>query len=163
MSRRWHTLQDSGDDFLGSARFRYVTSVDVPVGTRRTWQALTAPDTLTSWTPLVTDLKWTTPPPFDVGTQREVTLLRVMTIRENYFRWEEGRRKTFTGVVSSLPGLRRLAEDYMVEATPTGSRFTWTLAVEPHPALSPLLRILKPTTSWLLRRITRRMRSRLTK
>ena len=120
MSLPWHPLVESGDDFLVSAPFRYVNTVDVPVPGDRTWAALAADDTLVSWSPLVSGLRWTTPRPFSVGTTREITLLRIITARERYYRWDEGHRKTFTGVQMSLPGLRRLAEDYVVEPTPGG-------------------------------------------
>jgi uncharacterized protein YndB with AHSA1/START domain len=161
MSPRWHQLIESGDDFLATARFRYVNAVDVPVPPARTWAALTADDTLVSWTPAVTGLSWTSPRPFGVGTTREITLLRLITARERYYRWEEGRRKTFTGVQVSVPGLRALAEDYVVEPTPTGSRFTWTLALEPGPALKPILRLANPLISLMVRQLARSLRSQV--
>jgi hypothetical protein len=41
-------------------------------------------------------------------------------------------------VESSVPVFRRLAEDYLVEPTSeTACRFTWTIAIEPHPAVRP--------------------------
>lgn len=154
MSQHWHQLAESDDDFLETAPFRYVNSVDLPVPPEQTWAALTADETL-SWSSVVTGLRWTSPRPFGVGTTREVTLLRLITARERYYRWDEGRRKTFTAVQASVPGLRRLAEDYVVEPTPTGSRFIWTVALEPGPALKPFLRLTNPITSLTLRRIAR--------
>ena len=74
---------------------------------------------------------------------------------------EQGRRKTFTAVEVTVPGLRRLAEDYVVEPAPDGSRFIWTLALEPHPTLRPILRLTNPVTVWMLRRVARGMRSRV--
>ena len=161
MSPHWRQLVESDDDFLETAPFRYVNSVDVPVPPEQTWAALTADDTLVSWGPVVTGLRWTSPRPFGVGTTREVTLLRLITARERYYRWDEGRRKTFTAVQASVPGLRRLAEDYVVEPTPTGSRFTWTLALEPGPALKPFLCLTSPITSLMTRRIARGLHSQV--
>lgn len=161
MSAHWYELMNSGDDFLESAPFRYVNSVEIPVPADRTWAALTADDTLVSWTALVTGLRWTSPRPFGVGTTREVTMVRLITAGERYYRWDEGRRKNFTGVQASVRGLRRLAEDYVVESTPTGSRFIWTLALEPGPALKPLLRLTNPITSMTLRRIARSLTSQV--
>jgi hypothetical protein len=161
VSVHWYELMNSDDDFLESAPFRYVNSVELPVPPERTWAALTADDTLVSGTALVTGLRWTSPRPFGVGTTREVTMLRLITARERYYRWDEGRRKTFTGVQSSVRGLRRLAEDYVVESTPTGSRFIWTLALEPGPALKPLLRLASPVTSLMARRVARSLTSQV--
>lgn len=161
MSSRWHALLDSGDDFLETAPFRYVNVVDVPATPERTWAALTADGTLVSWTPLVTGLKWTSPRPFSVGTTRQVTILWLATARERYYRWEEGRRMTFIAVQTSIPALRRLAEDYVVEATPVGSRLIWTLALEPRPALEPLLRLFGPIFSRMIRHVARGLRSQV--
>ncbi len=161
MSLPWHPLVESGDDFLVSAPFRYVNTVDVPVPGDRTWAALAADDTLVSWSPLVSGLRWTTPRPFSVGTTREITLLRIITARERYYRWDEGHRKTFTGAQMSLPGLRRLAEDYVVEPTPGGSRLIWTLALEPHTALKPVMLLLNPLTARMIRSVARGMRSQV--
>ena len=152
---RWHQLSGTGDDFLDAAPFRYVTTIDVPAPPDETWTALTANDTLVSWSPLVSGLRWTTSRPFGVGTTREVTLLKLITARERYYRWEPGRRKTFTAIQVTVPGLRGLAEDYVVERTPHGSRFIWTLALEPQPALKPLLHSLNLVTAWLLRGVAR--------
>jgi len=161
MSPRWHQLVESGDDFLETAPFRYANSVDVPVSPEHTLAALTADETLVSWTRVVTGLRWTSPRPFGVGTTREVTLLRLITARERFYRWEEGRRMTFTGVQASVPGLLRLAEDYVVERAPMGSRFIWTVALEPGPGLKPFLRLTNPITSLTVRHIARRLRSQV--
>ena len=155
MSPRWRLLVETGDDFLDAAPFRYVNTLETPVAPGPVWAALTADDTLVSWSALVTGLRWTTSRPFGVGTTREVTILRLVTARERYYRWDQGHRKTFTAIQVSVPGLRRLAEDYVVERTPRGSRLTWTLAFEPSPALNPLLRLCSPITGWTLRRVLR--------
>ena len=161
MKVHWCALINSGDDFLESAPFPARQFGGATLPPERMWAALTADDALVSWTPLVTGLRWTSPRPFGVGTTREVTMLRLITARERYYRWDEGRRKTFTGVQASVRGLRRLAEDYEVESTPTGSRFTWTLALEPGPALKPLLRLTSPATSLMVRRVGRTLTSQV--
>jgi Polyketide cyclase / dehydrase and lipid transport len=161
MRRRWHTLDGVGDEFFEVAPFRYVNAVEVAVQPDQTWAALTADDALVSWSPLVTKVRWTSPRPFGVGTTREVTLLGLLTAREQYYRWEEGRRKTFTAAEVTVPGLRRLAEDFMVLGTPTGSRLVWTIVLEPHPALKPVLRLADPITAWILRSVARGLQSRV--
>jgi hypothetical protein len=161
MRVRWHRLLKAGDDFLQTAPFRYVNTLDLPVAPEQVWAALTADDALVSWSPLVSGLRWTTPRPFGVGTTREVTMFRLMTSRERYYRWDDGQRKTFTAVDVSVPGLRRLAEDYVVEPTLGGSRFIWTVVLEPAPTLTPMLRLADPITAWMLRRVARGMRAQL--
>jgi len=141
--------------------FRYVASVDVRVPAEQTWAALTSDDSLVSWSPLVSKLRWTSPRPFGVGTTRELTLVGFLTARERYYRWDDGRRKTFTAVEASFPGLRRLAEDFLVEGTSDGSRLVWTIVLEPHPALTPVLRLANPITAMMLRSVARGLRSQV--
>jgi hypothetical protein len=65
-------------------------------------------------------------------------LFGALVVEERYFRWEEGRRQSFCVERASLPLFRRFAEDYLVEETsPTTSRFTWTIALDPSPAARP--------------------------
>jgi hypothetical protein len=95
------------------------------------WDELTADDTL-HWCRIINDLRWTTPRPLGLGTVREVKALAGSSIlRERYFRWEEGRRKSFYVTETTSPLPKAMAEDYLVE--PRGEdacRFTWTIAVE---------------------------------
>jgi hypothetical protein len=64
--------------------------------------------------------------------------LGALTLNETYFRWEEGRRKSFYVAEATLPLFRRFAEDYLVEETsPSTARFTWTVASEAPPAARP--------------------------
>ena len=159
MAEHWYQLVESDDGFLKSAPFRYENSVEVPAPPERTWELLTTDDTLVSWTRLVTSLRWLSPRPFGVGTVRELTLLGLLTGRERYFRWEEGKRNSYSVVALSFPGIRRWAEDYIVEPTHSGSRLTWTLAIEPVPLLKPILLASKPITSVVTRHVLQSIRS----
>ncbi|MET9731218.1 SRPBCC family protein [Streptomyces sp. NPDC006458] len=148
----------SGDVFLRSAPFLYVSSVETTAPAERIWEVLTG-ETLVHWVGVFTGLRWLSPRPFGVGTEREVTLLGVLTARERFFRWDEGRRYTFGAVEASLPGLRRAAEDWTVESTPSGSRLTWTMAIEATPAVTPLLRVASPVIGLVTRRALRTIRA----
>ncbi len=68
-------------------------------------------------------------------------------MREKFYRWDENQRMTFAVAESTKPGIRRFAEDYVVEATPTGSRLTWTVAVEVAKLAGPSAVIVKPGLS----------------
>lgn len=143
MTSRWYPLATTDDAFFDTAPRRYRHVVDIPVEPAEVWSALTADDTIVSWSNLLSGLRWTSPRPFGVGSTREVTI-GPATVRERYYRWQDGERKSFYVTESSVPGLRRFAEDYRVERTAAGSRFTWTFAIEPGPVLSPLLCLADP-------------------
>ncbi|WP_194827411.1 SRPBCC family protein [Nocardia sp. XZ_19_231] len=143
-------LTESDDEFLASASNRFVHVLDIPAPPSQVWAALIADDALVSWSGLVTGMQWTTPRPFGVGTRRVVTLGRIAALTERFYRWEDQRRMTFTVDFASIPGLRRFAEDIELASTATGTRLTWTFAVEGKPVLQLLLR----STSAVTERIT---------
>ena len=148
---RWYPLAATDDDFLQTARFRIVHVVNVSTDTGHVWSVLTAHDALVSWARLITASEWTSSRPFGVGTTRTVTLGRAAALRERFYRWDEGRRMTFTAESASRPGFRRFAEDISLEPTPDGTRLTWTFAVDSTPGFAPILALSLP----LLRRVTR--------
>lgn len=131
-------LQPVDESFFDTARGRYVGVIDAAVPAAQVWADLTRDDTLL-WCRATSRVTWTSPRPFGVGTTRTVRLpLGLLAVDERYFRWEEGRRKSFCVERASLPLFRRFAEDYVIEETsPTTSRLTWTIAAEPYPATRP--------------------------
>ena len=131
-------LQPCDEQFLDTARARYVDTMEIPVPADQVWADLVSDETL-GWCRVVSRVKWTSPRPFGVGTTRTLRLRGgLLSVDERYFRWEEGRRKSFCVVGASLPLFRRFAEDYLVEeVSPTSSRLTWTIAAEPSMAGRP--------------------------
>lgn len=138
MPRRMFTTQPVDEAFFDDAPFRLSEAFDIPRTAAEVWADLTADNPL-SWCRLIRDITWTSPRPFGVGTTRTArTVGNTGVINERFFRWEEGRRKSFYALESSVPLFRRFAEDYLVEPTSeTACRFTWTIAIEPHPAVRP--------------------------
>jgi Polyketide cyclase / dehydrase and lipid transport len=129
MTRRWYPIEEADDSFFTSAPLYRVRSVEVPYPAEQTWAALTG-DGASSWTKAMKKLTWTSPRPFGVGTTREIEMGGDFILRERFFRWEEGHRKTFSGVAETRPIFRRVVEDYVVDATATGSRLSWRWAAE---------------------------------
>ena len=132
MRRPWFPAQPVEESFLEQAPSRLVGVFEIPRPSAEVWTDLVSEDTL-SWCRILSSVTWTSPRPFGVGTTRTVKALGgLSTLHERYFRWEEGRRKSFYLVEASAPLFTRLAEDYLVE--PTGEsacRFTWVIASEP--------------------------------
>ena len=141
---RWFPLTPADDDFLSSAPAITTQVLDVPVPAATLWAALAADDAVVSWGPGATACRWTGGKPYGVGTIREVTVAGVVTVREHFYRWDEGTRMTFFVAESTRPGIRRMAEDYVVEETATGSRLTWTVAMEVAHLAGPTAIVLKP-------------------
>lgn len=158
---RWYPLAPADDDFLGTARAVTTKVLDVDVPVETLWEVLAADDAVVSWGPGATKTRWVGPRPYGVGTVREVTMGGVATVREKFYRWDENRRMTFAVVESNRPGIRRFAEDYVVESTPTGSRLTWTVAVEVAKGAGPTAPIVRALLSLAVGSLINGLRKRL--
>ena len=109
------------------------------------WESLASDRSMWDWGVGVKRLTWTSPRPFGVGTTREVVLpLGAMTVREKFFRWDEGKGYAFYVAEANRPGFVRFAEDYVIEPDGDGCVFTWTIALEPKPALRRVMRVAGP-------------------
>ena len=137
MRRPWFSNQPVDESFFASAPVRLEAVFDVPRPAAEVWAGLTVNPL--SWCRIIDSVEWTSPTPRGVGATRTVRSLKgAMVLKERFFRWEEGRRKSFYVEQASAPLSRRFAEDYLVEPTSESScRFTWTIAFEPLPATRP--------------------------
>jgi hypothetical protein len=127
------------ESFFETAPVKLVGVFDIARPAAEVWAEITEDNPL-SWCRILKRIDWTSPRPFGVGTTRTARALGgTMVIDEIFFRWEEGRRKSFHVVEASVPMFRSLAEDYLVEPTGDDScRFTWTVAIEPRPGMGLL-------------------------
>ena len=129
----WHPLLACDESFFAKAPYVYRFPVELPVPAPRVWESLTSDRPLAEWGGLpIRRVEWTSPRPLSLGATREIELIgNSFALREYYFVWDEGRRYSFYGTECNRSVLRRFAEDYVVEPTERGSRFTWTIAFEP--------------------------------
>ena len=131
-------LEPVDERFFDEAPQKHVGTFDIPRPAADVWLQLTR-DRALDYCTLLGGGEWTSPRPFGVGTTRTMRVaFGAIVVHEHFFRWEEGRRKSFSVHEASLPLFNRLAEDYLVE--PLGKdrcRFTWTLAFEPSKAGRP--------------------------
>ena len=143
----WHPLESVDESFFTTAPFVYRYPVELTVSPERVWESLVSDGSLADWG-MGIKLRWTTPRPFGVGTGREVVLpLGLMTVRERFFLWDEGSRYAFFVEEANRSIVKKFAEDYLVEKTENGSRFTWTIAFEPQPKYRALVAAGGPLNS----------------
>ena len=148
MERPRFAFEPVDESFFASAPVKMSARFEVERPAAEVWAELTGERPL-YWCRILQQVTWTSPRPFAVGTTREVKAFwGAETLREHYFRWEEGRQHSFYVVEATAPMFSRFAEDYLVEPTGEGScRFTWTIAFAPKPLGIPGL----PLTKRLLR------------
>jgi hypothetical protein len=139
VKRPWFRNQPVDASFFESAPVVISDAMPIRRSAEQVWSDLTMDATLW-WCRILDRVEWTSERPFGVGTTRTVTSLKgANVIREHFFRWEQGRRKSFYVVEASGPMFRALAEDYVVEpAGENACSFTWTIAFEPKSALRPM-------------------------
>ncbi|MGH3647331.1 MAG: SRPBCC family protein [Micromonosporaceae bacterium] len=156
---RWSDLEPFDEDFFDSAPYRSSYRVELPVPPERVWAELTGDQPL-AWCRLLDNGRYTSERPYGVGTTRTMRVGKgLLSLRERYLRWDEGRRHSFYVTQATLPLFRRFGEDYLLDPTPEGCRLTWTFAHEPGPlqaAAGPLGRKLNGVLERSLIRDTRR-------
>jgi hypothetical protein len=142
---RWYPLEPADEKIFSTASQIYRFPVRLKVKPERVWESIASDESLAAWGLGVRRLTWTSPRPFGVGTTREVVLpLGSMTVREQFFRWDEGKGYSFFVASTNRPGIKQFAEDYVIEADGDGTLFTWTIAIEPKARMAPLMKVLGP-------------------
>ncbi|MDT4986597.1 MAG: hypothetical protein QOI74_691 [Micromonosporaceae bacterium] len=142
---RWYRFDPADAGTFETASQVYRFPVRLPVPPPRVWESLASDESLAAWGLGLRRLTWTSDRPFGVGTTREVVLpLGSMTVRERFFRWDEGSGYSFYVAEANRPGIRQFAEDYVVEPDGDGALLTWTIAIEARSRLAPLMRVLGP-------------------
>lgn len=145
---RWFPVEPADADFFAAAPhiFRYEERFQAPV--QRVWESLTSDASLSAWGPSVSQVLWSSPRPFGIDTTREVVLATgIARVRERFFRWDDTDTPGYSFAVyeANAPLFRRFAEDYVVTpAGPDASTFTWTVAIEPKPAVALPFRVIAP-------------------
>ncbi len=97
-------------------------------------------------------VRWTTPKPFGVGTERIVTIAGALKVDEHFIVWDEGSRYAFFVKSMGLPAFKRFGESFSVEPTGKGTcRFTWHIVAEPTALSRPLggLALAPLKAAWL--------------
>lgn len=152
---RWHQLEPTEADVFETAPHVFTYQKRFAAPPAQVWEQLTSDTSLAAWGPTAKKVTWTSPRPFGVGTTRDVTGPGGATMRERFFRWEEGHRKSFAVYESTLPIFKRFAEDYIVEPDGNDTLFTWVLAIEPKNALALPMKVLAPAVRAAFGRIPR--------
>lgn len=155
----WHSLEPVDASFFTAAPVLHRFPVKLTVSPQRVWESLASERSVADWGMGVT-VRWTSPRPFALGATREVVLpARSMTVREEFFRWDEGSGYSFFVREANRPGFVGLAENYEVVADRSGTLLTWTIAIEPGPALARALRTGGPLAKAAFARFPRAAKS----
>ncbi|MUM19934.1 SRPBCC family protein [Mycobacterium sp. CBMA271] len=127
-------LASLAESDFNSSDFAYRFSTPLPKDAATVWAELNGVSPL-HWCSAIKKISWTSPEPRGVGATRTAKLsLPGAAVNERFILWEESPeryRNAFMVETATFPGTKRFGELYEVEATATGSLFTWTFYIEP--------------------------------
>ena len=114
-------------DYIEQAPMQFVNSVELKASPEVVFAALADTETWLQWFPDMTEARWEGEP--GVGTDRLVKV-GPMQIREHFITWQAPHQMVFYVSETSLPFAKRMVENYTIEETETGSRFTYAVGMQ---------------------------------
>lgn len=142
-------------DFVGTARFRFSNSVEIPATPEQLFEIFEDADAWPRWAGVISKVVWTSEPPYGVGTTRRVHMMGGLVGEEEFLAWEPGRHMAFRFNACSLRSIAAFAEAYDVVPTPEGCHLTWTLAMEGDAVTNASISVARPLINVALRRFLR--------
>jgi carbon monoxide dehydrogenase subunit G len=126
-----HPCERGGLDFIDSAPFRFVSTVDLTITPEQLFEVLDDADSWPHWATAITNVTWTSPQPHGVGTTRTVHMRGGIVGAEEFLAWEPHSHMAFRFNAASSGSIAAFAEDYRVVPTATGCHLTWVMAMKP--------------------------------
>jgi uncharacterized protein YndB with AHSA1/START domain len=122
-----------------------VNRVEINATPEQIWAALEDASSWPRWARAITNVEWTSPRPFGLGTTRTVSMIGKMTAFEEFVSWEPCRRMGFRFNESTTNGVRAFAERYTLDpVTPTRTSVTWVMAMAPAGVSKAIVPVTRP-------------------
>ena len=141
-------LRKVGVEYLDQAPVHEVLTQDIATSADAAFRALEDAESWPEFLGPITEVIWTSPKPFGVGTTRTIKG-RGATIDEEFWGWEDGRAMGFCFTAASVPVFGAFAEEWRVEPTGDDScRLIWRYAWE----TAGFARVLQPMLAFGFKR-----------
>ena len=127
-----YPCQRVGLDFVDTAPFRFVSTVDLAITPEQVWEVLDDAESWPHWATVITKVTWTSPEPHGVGTTRVVNMRGGIVGDEEYLAWDPFSHMAFRFNEASTRSIAAFAEDYRVVPTAGGCHLTWVMAMKPN-------------------------------
>jgi len=127
--------------FIERAPLQFINTVDLKTQPETVFASLRETDAWLRWFPDMKSAEWDGEP--GTGTNRLVKV-GAMEIMEHFIEWREPYQMAFYVSETSLPFAKRMVENYTIEETSTGSRFTYAVGMQLRFPLSVLQFAAKP-------------------
>lgn len=145
---KMHELDPVTLDFFDTAPLRVQCTLTAQCTPETLFETLRGDTVWTEWAGVIQGVEWTSEKPYAKNATRDVFLTGGMMVKEVFFHWEENERIAFYVADSTIPNLRKFAEDYVVERVgPNETRLIWTVAIENE----GFMRYLNPITGRIMK------------
>ena len=145
-----HQLEPVTLDFFDDAALRVQCTLVAKCTPEVLFETLRGDTVWTEWAGVIRHVNWTSDEPIAENSTRDVTITGNMLVRELFFHWEENERVAFYVTESTIPGLTRFAEDYIVERVgPNETKLIWTVAIQN----TGVMKYLNPVTRMVMKQI----------
>ena len=156
---RTHPCDHVSLDFIDTAPFRLVSTVDLAITPEQVFEVLSDAQSWPHWATVITNVEWTSPEPRDVGATRTVTMRGNIVGDEEFIAWEPFSHMAFRFNQSTSNAISAFAEDYRVVETADGCHLTWVMAMEPAGMAGRLgMTLGRPVMGWLFQRFLHNLR-----
>ena len=127
--------------YIDQAPLKFVNTVELNAPPATVFASLADTEAWLRWFPDMKSAVWEGEP--GAGTNRYVKV-GAMEITEHFVIWKEPYQMAFYVSETSLPFAKRMVENYTVEETATGSRFTYAVGMQLRFPLSVVTFAAKP-------------------
>lgn len=163
MTMQSNTVVDNS--YLDKAPHCYVAVVEVDATPEQVFACFEDEHSWPVWALPITQVEWTSPKPYGLGTTRRVSMMGGLVADEVFIGWDYPKHMAFCFTESSQGLIESFAEDYQVSVLDNGkTRVQWTMAMTPKGfgkfsmAVSrPFMRI---SLQWMLNRFKKHVEQR---
>lgn len=113
--------------FIERAPLQFINTVDLDAPPEAVFAGLRETDAWLRWFPDMKSAVWEGEP--GAGTDR-IVKVGAIEIKEHFVIWKEPSQMAFYVSETSLPFAKRMVENYTIEETSTGSRFTYSVGMQ---------------------------------
>ncbi|CAA0125190.1 putative protein [BD1-7 clade bacterium] len=116
--------------YFETAKNRYQAVVEVDATPEQVFACFEDAEAWPKWAPPITNVEWTSPKPFGLGTTRTVSMIAGLVGDEVFIDWDYPKRMAFCFTHSSQSLVESFGEDYVVTPLPNGkTQVVWTMAM----------------------------------
>lgn len=154
-----HACERVGLDFIESAPYRFVSTVDLNITPEQLFEVLADADSWPQWATVITKVTWTSPEPRGVGTTRTVHMRGGIVGDEEFLAWQPHSHMAFRFNEASTNSIAAFAEDYRVVQTPGGCHLTWVMAMKPNGVAARVgMALGRPVMGWMFQKFLYNLR-----